>query len=139
MIVIAGFSILQEAIFDRVDLYLKEGDNRVTSTFNNEFSHLWNSSQYLYGKGYSLFMKNEYSWGNAGIKAEIYKYGLINVILFLVGFFIMLFIEKTKKAEKVIMFGIYLLCFYTVDCKYSIHIYILILSLYNNLNFVRDV
>lgn len=139
LVLVVGFSVLQEAIFDRVDLYLKEGDNRVTSTFNYEFSHLWNSSQYLYGKGYKLFMKNDYSWGNAGVKAEIYKYGVINVFLFIFGFFVMLFVEKTRKTEKVIMFGIYLLCFYTVDCKYSIHIYILILSLYSHLNLVRYV
>lgn len=129
---VASLSILQDMIFARMGtMFDKGGDNRVTAAFESEFTKMFQSNIFLYGKGYVYFTKMDYVFGNGGVKAEIYKYGLIVVIVLLSGFFALLNRYDYSSREKLIIFFLYLLCFYSVDSKYTLHIYVLLLSLYN--------
>lgn len=112
-------------------MFDKGGDNRVTAAFESEFTKMFQSNIFLYGKGYVYFTKMDYVFGNGGVKAEIYKYGLIVVIVLLSGFLALLNRYDYSSREKLIIFFLYLLCFYSVDSKYTLHIYVLLLSLYN--------
>lgn len=131
-VVIAAMPIMEEAIFDRIELYSEAGaDNRTDKYLNDDIQKLYESSDFLWGYGNNSFVKKGYTWGNAGFKAEFYKYGLLLIFIFIASFGLLLNFYPYSRFQKAIVFSLFLIIFYVVDCKYSIHIYIILLSMFN--------
>lgn len=130
--IIVAMPIMEEAIFDRIELYREAGaDNRTDKYLNDDIQKLSKSPDILWGYGNNSFVKKGYTWGNAGFKSEFYKYGLFLIFIFIVSFVALLNYYPYSRLQKLIAFLLFLIIFYVVDCKYSIHIYIIILSMFN--------
>lgn len=124
------WDILNDAIFLRTQDYLEYGDNRTTVDLDRELNRMFSSSDLWFGYGYSKFIDDGYNFGNAGIKAELFKYGLINVCLFVLFFYILLYSYSLTLKQKLFLLFLYALCSYNGDAKYAFHIYVILLSLY---------
>ena len=132
ILLITFWDILNDAIFLRTQDYLEYGDNRTTVDLDRELNRMFSSSDLWFGYGYSKFIDNGYTFGNGGIKAELFKYGLINVCLFILFFYILLYSYSLTLKQKLFLLFLYALCSYNGDAKYAFHIYVILLSLYQH-------
>lgn len=131
VIILGAFKeILNDAVYQRIENYVEEGDNRTKKDFNYELENLQNTSNIIYGYGFNRFISKGFSWGNTGIKADLYKYGYLGILIFVVSFYVLLNRYKFSFKDKVSIFILFLICYYNADVKYAFHIYLILLSLY---------
>lgn len=130
ILVVILWDVLNDAIFLRVQDYLEYGDNRTTVDLDRDLIRMFSSSDSWFGYGYNKFIDRGYAFGNGGIKAELFKYGIINVCLFFLFFYLLLYSYPFTLKQKLFLFFLYILCSYNGDAKYAFHIYVIILSIY---------
>ena len=122
---------VKEIVSDRVEHFLEEGnDKRTTKSFNEDLSMMLDSEDAFWGYGATSFYKNGYAFGNAGIKAELYKYGVIGVGIVVIAFILLAQSFKTKKKLKILVTLIFILYYYNnSDIKYALYTYIPLLHI----------
>lgn len=124
------WDVLNDAIFLRIQDYLAYGDNRTTVDLDSDLARMFSSSDSWFGYGYSKFIDCGYAFGNGGIKAELFKYGIVNVCFFFLFFYLLLYAYPFTALQKLFLFFLYILCSYNGDAKYAFHIYVILLSIY---------
>lgn len=129
------WDILNDAIFLRIQDYIEYGDNRTTADLDRDLFKMFASSDFWFGYGYNNFAESGYVFGNAGIKAELYKYGIFNVCFFFMFFYLLLCAYPFTLKQRLFLLFLYALCSYNGDTKYAFHIYLILLSLYQYENF----
>ena len=79
-----GDNLINQLIVIRLEVEDGEmaGDNRVDTSFQNEFDNLISSSDIIFGRG--AFDETQYGEGNAGFRVFMFQYGLVGIILLLV-------------------------------------------------------
>lgn len=129
VIIIKNRDLADLLIFERIESYQSKGyDSRSTEELNSYISKLSFSNQ-PFGYGDKLFVSKELSWGNTGIKADIFKYGYAGVLLIIISVISLLSFQKDHKTRLLCIF-LFLLCYYNGDIKYSLFFYFALLTNY---------
>ena len=74
-----------------------EGDNRVTSMFQNEYEKMIKSSDVLVGRGTES--TKIFGFGNAGYKVYIYQHGIISLVLLVILLFTIAFLSPYPRSR----------------------------------------
>lgn len=130
---ILTYEVFNDAIIQRIVLYSQEGDNRTSDSLNAEIINMFDDGSWIWGKSNSIFEK-KYGFGNAGLKAEIYKYGVGGIFIVIFFFIQLLKIYRFSVIDKFVITILFLLCLYNSDCKYSPYIYMILFSLFKTKN-----
>lgn len=126
---------VKDTIADRLAMYEADGkDNRSTVAFNIALFDLFQGPRCLWGAGATSFYKLGYAWGNTGIKEDIYKFGIIGIVVVLSAFYLLIKSYYLKSKAVFMVFMTFVLFYYNADIKYALHIYIPLIGLLNYLN-----
>lgn len=119
--------IVDEMIIMRVEEYIEDGDNRSTADFNIELTKMFNTERYLYGYGNERFFASGYSWGNAGVKVDLYKYGCIGVlIIFIMSLLLILKNRYSSLKYKLLCIVLFCMCYYSGDIKFALYFWLIL-------------